>query len=81
MVERNVIHWRVCDYFSQVLAEKTLRTDTSNPTRLLAELAMLCRELMKSYPDLLGIGLGFPRYRRSPARLDAYFIAPRMAGC
>ncbi|MSE17168.1 ROK family protein, partial [Pantoea agglomerans] len=60
MVERNVIHWRVCDYFSQVLAEKTLRTDTSNPTRLLAELAMLCRELMKSYPDLLGIGLGFP---------------------
>ncbi|MEN4714385.1 ROK family protein [Pantoea agglomerans] len=60
MVERNVIHWRVCDYFSQVLAEKTLRTDTSNPTRLLAELAMLCRELVKSYPDLLGIGLGFP---------------------
>jgi len=60
MVERNVIHWRVCDYFSQVLAEQTLRTDTSNPTRLLAELAMLCRELVESYPDLLGIGIGFP---------------------
>ncbi|WP_312054931.1 ROK family protein [Pantoea brenneri] len=60
MVERNVIHWRVCDYFSQVLAEQTLRTDTENPTRLLAELAMLCRELAERYPDLLGIGLGFP---------------------
>ncbi|ORM54533.1 ROK family protein [Pantoea conspicua] len=60
MVERNVIHWRVCDYFSQVLAEQTLRTDTENPTRLLAELAMLCRELAGRYPDLLGIGLGFP---------------------
>ena len=60
MVERNVIHWRVCDYFSQVLAEQTLRTDTENPTRLLAELSMLCRELAERYPDLLGIGLGFP---------------------
>ena len=60
MVERNVIHWRVCDYFSQVLAEQTLRTETDNPTRLLAELALLCRELADRYPDLLGIGLGFP---------------------
>ncbi|WP_313656146.1 ROK family transcriptional regulator [Pantoea sp.] len=60
MVERNVIHWRVCDYFSQVLAEQTLRTDTSNPTRLLAELATLCRQLTERYPHLLGIGLGFP---------------------
>lgn len=60
MVERNVIHWRVCDYFSQVLAEQTLRTDTSNPNRLLAELATLCRQLTERYPHLLGIGLGFP---------------------
>lgn len=60
MVERNTIHWRVCDYFSQVLAEETLRTDTSNPTKLLAELAMVCREISDKFPDLLGIGLGFP---------------------
>ncbi len=60
MVERNFIHWCVCDYFSTIIAEKTLRTDTSQPANLLAELAVLCRELASKYPDLLGIGLGFP---------------------
>ncbi|MDL4916216.1 MAG: ROK family protein [Enterobacterales bacterium endosymbiont of Blomia tropicalis] len=60
VVERNRIHWRVCDYFSQVIAEETLHTDTHHPTPLLAELAMVCREINNKYPDLLGIGLGFP---------------------
>ncbi|RPD97600.1 ROK family protein [Candidatus Pantoea deserta] len=60
MVERNVIYWRVCDYFSQVIVEQTRRTDTSNPRVLLEEVANLCHELAEKHPQLLGIGLGFP---------------------
>ncbi|WBG92829.1 ROK family protein [Pantoea piersonii] len=60
MVERNAIYWRVCDYFSQVMVEQTRRVDTTNPKKLLDEVANLCSDLAEKHPQLLGIGLGFP---------------------
>ncbi|WP_405423033.1 ROK family protein [Pantoea stewartii] len=60
MVEKNLIHWQICDYFSQPLAEQTIRTDTSKPGPILAEIGALCEKLMEAWPGLLGIGLGFP---------------------
>jgi predicted NBD/HSP70 family sugar kinase len=60
MVERKTIHWRVCDYFSQVIAEQTWRTETHDPTALLQELAECCQTLAAAHPELIGIALGFP---------------------
>lgn len=60
MVERNAIHWRVCDYFSQVMFEQTRRTETADAKKLLDEVAVLSSELAQKHPQLLGIGLGFP---------------------
>lgn len=60
MVERNAIHWRVCDYFSQVIAEQTWRTPTADPTTLLHELLEVCQTLQAAHPELMGIAVGFP---------------------
>ncbi|ADU67363.1 ROK family protein [Pantoea sp. At-9b] len=60
MVERQAIHWRVCDYFSQVIAEQTWRTDTSDPAALLQELVECCQALRAAHPELIGVAMGFP---------------------
>lgn len=60
MVERNAIHWRVCDYFSQVIAEQTWHTNTADPALLLPELVEVCQTLHAAHPELLGIAVGFP---------------------
>lgn len=60
MVERQAIHWRVCDYFSQVIAEQTWRTDTSDPAALLQELVECCQALRAAHPELIGVAIGFP---------------------
>ena len=60
MVERNAIHWRVCDYFSQVIAEQTWQTSTADPDQLLHELVEVCQTLHAAHPELLGIAVGFP---------------------
>lgn len=60
MVERQAIHWRVCDYYSQVIAEQTWRTETSNPEQLLHELVEVCQTLHAAHPELLGVAIGFP---------------------
>ncbi|NWA63639.1 ROK family protein [Pantoea sp. B9002] len=60
MVERQAIHWRVCDYFSQVIAEQTWRTETSDPEQLLHELVEVCQTLHAAHPELLGVAIGFP---------------------
>ncbi|MDZ7276720.1 ROK family protein [Pantoea eucrina] len=60
MVERNAVHWRVADYFSQVIAEQTWQTDTRDPQVLMHELVEVCQTLHAAHPELLGIGLGFP---------------------
>ncbi len=60
MVERQGVHLRVCDAFSQVLEERTWQTETADPTRLLAELGKHCQQLTRDYPALIGIALGFP---------------------
>ena len=60
MVERQAIHWRVCDYYSQVLAEQTWRTETDDPASLLHELVEVCQTLQAAHPELLGVAIGFP---------------------
>lgn len=60
MVERNAIHWRVCDYYSQVIAEQTWHSNTADPALLLQELAEVCQTLHAAHPELLGIAVGFP---------------------
>ncbi|MDO6408275.1 MAG: ROK family protein [Pantoea sp.] len=60
MVERQAIHWRVCDYFSQVIAEQTWRSETSDPALLLQELVECCQALRAAHPELIGIAIGFP---------------------
>jgi len=60
MVERQAIHWRVCDYFSQVIAEQTWRTETRDPEHLLHELVEVCQTLHAAHPELLGVAIGFP---------------------
>lgn len=60
MVEHQAIHWRVCDYFSQVIAEQTWRTETRDPALLLQELVECCQALHAAHPELIGIAIGFP---------------------
>lgn len=60
MVERHQIHLTVCDYFSEVLEQKSWEAATEDPQRLLAGLARECEALSQRHPELLGIGLGFP---------------------
>ncbi|QDY40428.1 ROK family transcriptional regulator [Candidatus Pantoea soli] len=60
MVERQAIHWRVCDYFSQVVAEQTWRTETADAGALLNELGEVCQTLRAAHPELLGVAFGFP---------------------
>lgn len=60
MVVRQRIHVRVCNYFAEVLEEKSWQTDTSDPQSVLAELGACCQQLAAAHPTLLGIGIGFP---------------------
>lgn len=60
MVARQTIHWQVRDYFSQVIAEQTWRTETATPERLLQELAEVCQTLGAAHPELTGIAIGLP---------------------
>lgn len=60
MIERQRLHWMVCDYFSQTIDEKTFSLDTSQPQSVLAEIMRHCQQLQQAWPDLAGIGVGFP---------------------
>ncbi|WP_244212709.1 ROK family transcriptional regulator [Rahnella woolbedingensis] len=60
MIERNRLHWMVCDYFSQIIDENTVTLDTSEPRTVLAEIMRHCQQLHQKWPDLVGIGIGFP---------------------
>jgi len=60
MIERHRLHWMVCDFFSQIIDEKTMTLDTSNPQAVLSEITHHCQQLLLDWPDLVGIGVGFP---------------------
>lgn len=60
MIERQHIHLMVTDYLSEVVEETRWQTDTGDPDAVLAELTTLCAGLNQRYPELLGIGVGFP---------------------
>jgi len=60
MIERNRLHWMVCNYFCEIIEEQTLTLDTSTPQDVLSEIARNCQRLQQSYPELVGIGVGFP---------------------
>ncbi|WP_244216745.1 ROK family transcriptional regulator [Rahnella bruchi] len=60
MIERNRLHWMVCDYFSQIVEEKTFSLDTCAPHAVLDEIMRHCQQLHQTWPELVGIGIGFP---------------------
>ncbi|WP_413737324.1 ROK family protein [Sodalis sp. RH21] len=60
MVERQQLHWAVYNYFSDLLEEKTLAIDTAEPGPVLAEIGRICAWMYRRYPELIGIGVGFP---------------------
>ena len=60
MIERHRLHWMVCDYFSSIVASQTLPLDTADPQQVLATIAGYCQQLQQEYPELVGIGVGFP---------------------
>lgn len=60
MIERHRLHWMVCDYFSDIIASQTHSLDTSDPQQVLATIASYCQLLQQEYPELVGIGVGFP---------------------
>lgn len=60
MIERHRLHWMVCDYFSDIIASQTHSLDTSDPQQVLATIASYCQQLQQEYPELVGIGVGFP---------------------
>lgn len=60
MIERHRLHWMVCDYFSNIIASQTHSLDTSDPQQVLATIASYCQQLQQEYPELVGIGVGFP---------------------
>ncbi|PKB86245.1 ROK family protein [Ewingella americana] len=60
MIERHRLHWMVCDYFSDIIASHTHSLDTSDPQQVLATIASYCQQLQQEYPELVGIGVGFP---------------------
>jgi len=60
MVERHRLHWMVCDYFSDIIASQTHSLDTSDPQQVLTTIASYCQQLQQEYPELVGIGVGFP---------------------
>lgn len=60
MIERHRLHWMVCDYFSSIIASQTLSIDTADPQHVLAEITRICQQLELAYPELIGIGVGFP---------------------
>ena len=60
MVEKQRIHWRVCDYFSRVIEENSQSTETADPAPLLESLSACCSDITQKYPELIGIALGFP---------------------
>jgi predicted NBD/HSP70 family sugar kinase len=60
MIERHRLHWMVCDYFATIVASQTLSLDTSDPQQVLSTIAGYCQQLQQEYPELVGIGVGFP---------------------
>lgn len=60
MIERNRLHWMVCNYFCEIIEEQTLTLDTSTPNDVLVEIARHSQRLQQTYPQLMGIGVGFP---------------------
>ncbi|MCI1680082.1 MAG: ROK family protein [Ewingella americana] len=60
MIERHRLHWMVCDYFSDIIASQTHSLDTSDPQQVLVTIASYCQQLQQEYPELVGIGVGFP---------------------
>lgn len=60
MIERHRLHWMVCDYFSDIIASQTHSLDTSDPQQVLTTIASYCQQLQQEYPELVGIGVGFP---------------------
>lgn len=60
MVERQHLHWAVYDYFSELLEQKTSVIDTADADSVVGEIARLCAWMHRRYPELIGIGVGFP---------------------
>lgn len=60
MVEPQVIHWCVCDYFSRVITESAWHTEATQATAVLEEVGRCCGEMVEKHPELIGIALGFP---------------------
>ncbi|HEY0209747.1 ROK family transcriptional regulator [Acerihabitans sp.] len=60
MVERQQLHWAVYDYFSEVIEQQTLAIDTTDPVPVLAEITRIVQWMHRRYPELIGIGVGFP---------------------
>src|SRR5476649_455364 len=60
MVERHRLHWVVCDYFSQMIDQSSLSLDTTDPQNVLTQIAQYSQQLQQTYPELVGIGVGFP---------------------
>jgi len=60
MIERQNIHMIVTDYLSGVVEETHWQMDTRDSDTVLAELNTMCAGLIQRYPELLGIGVGFP---------------------
>ncbi|WP_413729578.1 ROK family protein [Sodalis sp. RH22] len=60
MVERQQLHWAVYDYFSEVIEQQTLAIDTVAPGPVLAEITRVVQWMHRRYPELIGIGVGFP---------------------
>jgi len=69
MIERHRLHWMVCDYFSDIIASQTHSLDTSDPQQVLATIASYCQQLQQEYPELVGIGVGFPGIVEQQARI------------
>lgn len=60
MIEKQMLHWRVCDYFSRIVDEGHLPAETAHPAPLLLTVNACCHELTQKYPELIGIALGLP---------------------
>ncbi|WP_017349327.1 ROK family transcriptional regulator [Pantoea sp. A4] len=60
MLERDRIHWSICDCFSVVVEEAFIPLHNHQVESVLEQLADICRSLTKAWPALQGIAIGFP---------------------
>ncbi|XBS68859.1 ROK family protein [Acerihabitans sp. KWT182] len=60
MVERHRLHWAIYNYFTEPLEQKTLALDTADAESVVDGIARLCAWMHRRYPELIGIGVGFP---------------------